>query len=75
MTDSKLLREKIYLSGYRLRFVAEKCSLSYQGLQNKIDNVSVFTAPEIVALRDLLKLTDDDVNAIFFAADVAKAAT
>ena len=33
MTNTELLREKINASGYKLQFVAEKCGLTYFGLE------------------------------------------
>ncbi len=68
MTNSKLLREKIKKSGYKITFIAEQCQLSYQGLMNKINGKTEFTAPEILKLRMLLGLSVDDAEHIFFAA-------
>ena len=66
MTNTKLLRDKINESGYKLVFIAEKCGLTYQGLLNKINNKTDFTATEILALKKLLKLTSREVHSIFF---------
>ncbi len=68
MTNTNLLREKIRASGYRLNFVAEKIGLTYAGLLKKINNETEFKASEIVALKKLLDLTDEEANEIFFAA-------
>lgn len=68
MTDTKLLREKIEESGYKIAFVAQSCGLSYQGLLNKINNKTEFTASEIAAIRELLGLSNEESAAIFFAA-------
>lgn len=65
MTNTKLLREKIEQSGYKLRFIAEKIGITYQGLLNKINNRSEFRANEIQALYDLLGLTEEERVAIF----------
>ena len=72
MTNTKLLREKIEQSGYKLRFIAEKIGITYQGLLNKINNRSEFRANEIQALYDLLGLTEEERVAIFFASQVGK---
>ena len=40
MTNTELLREKIDQSGYKLRFIAKKIGITYQGLLNKINNRS-----------------------------------
>ena len=44
MTNTELLREKIDQSGYKLRFIAKKIGITYQGLLNKINNRSEFRA-------------------------------
>ena len=70
MTDTKLLREKIEQSGYKLQFIAKKVGITYQGLLNKINNKSEFRANEIQALYNFLGLTEKERIAIFFAANV-----
>ena len=70
MTDTKLLREKIEQSGYKLQFIAKKVGITYQGLLNKINNKSEFRANKIQALYNLLGLTEKERIAIFFAANV-----
>lgn len=67
MTDTVLLREKMDQSGYKLRFIAEKVGLTYQGLLNKLNNIREFKASEIKALSDLLNLTEAERTAIFFS--------
>ena len=57
MTNTKLLREKIAESGYKLTYIAAQCGLSYQGFLNKVNNKSQFTAPEISEIKKLLNLT------------------
>ena len=70
MTNTTLLRRKIDESGYKLIFIAEKCGLTYQGLLKKIRNETEFKASEIQTLKELLNLTTEEVNAIFFAVHV-----
>ena len=67
MTDSYLLRKKIDESGYKVRFVAGKLGLTYQGLQKKIANATQFKASEIQTLKVLLGLTNEERDKIFFA--------
>lgn len=67
MTNTKLLREKIAESGYKLTYVAAQCGLSYQGFLNKVNNKSQFTAPEISEIKKLLNLTIEECHEIFFA--------
>lgn len=68
MTNTKLLREKINQSGYKLAFVASQLRISYQGFLNKVNNKTEFTATEIATLKTLLNLTVEECHAIFFAA-------
>ena len=75
MTNTDLLIQKMDESGYRRLYIAEQCGLTYQGLMNKVNNKSDFTAPEIKILRILLKLSPEEVEAIFFTDDVDKTST
>jgi len=68
MTNTKLLREKIAESGYKLTYLAAQCGLSYQGFMNKVNGVSEFTAREIATLKKLLRLSGGDCEIIFFTA-------
>lgn len=68
MTNSKMLRDKIRDSGYRISFIASKLGISYQAFLNKINNESEFKAREILILFDLLSLTTEERDSIFFAA-------
>lgn len=70
MTNTDLLKEKIEKSGYKLIFIAEQVGISPQALYNKINNKREFLASEIMKLSELLKLTDEERNAIFFAETV-----
>lgn len=70
MTNSNLLRVKIDESGYKLRFVAGKLGITYQGFSKKINNETEFKATEIQILKELLNLTDEERDKIFFALDV-----
>lgn len=70
MTNTELLRKKIDQSGYKLTFIARECGLTYQGFMNKVNNESGFFASEIMILQKLLRLTQAEVMAIFFATEV-----
>ena len=72
MTDTKMLRRKIDQSGYKLRFVASKMGITYQGLLKKIKNETEFKASEVQTLYDLLALSEDERTDIFFAKEVDK---
>lgn len=67
MTNSVLLRNRIDRSGYKLRYIAEQCGLSYQGFLPKLNGEREFTQSEIMTLARLLRLTTDEVREIFFA--------
>ena len=66
MKGLELLRKKIDESGYKLSFIAEKCGLTYQGFKKKLDGNTEFKVSEVGILRDLLHLTEEEVQAIFF---------
>ncbi len=68
MTDVKLLQEKIDQSGYKVRFIAEKVGITYQGLRKKMQNKSEFKVSEIQTLCRLLDLSEQEREAIFFCA-------
>ena len=70
MTNTVELKNAMERSGLKYRFIAEKCGLSYQGFLNKVHNITAFTAPEIVTLRNLLELSPDESEKIFFAGNV-----
>ena len=67
MTNTDLLKEKIEDSGYKMKYIASKIGLSYQGFLNKIQNKTDFTAPGIKGLRELLCIPADEAEKIFFA--------
>lgn len=66
LTNTEMLEQKIKDSGYRIEYVAEKCGLSSQGLLKKRNNETEFKASEILILKTLLNLTDEETNEIFF---------
>lgn len=65
LTNTEKLEQKIKDSGYRIEYVAEKCGLSSQGLLKKRNNETEFKASEILILKTLLNLTDEETNEIF----------
>lgn len=65
MLDSTELRKEINRSGYKLKYIAERLDLSYFGLKRKIDNKTEFRPSEILAMQDLLGLTDKKRDEIF----------
>ena len=67
MTDTKQLRELIKASGLKYGFIANALELTMYGLQKKIDNDSEFKSSEIKKLCDILKLTIEQMEQVFFA--------
>ncbi len=70
MKGMELLRKKIDQAGFKLTYVAERCGLTYQGLKKKLDGDTEFKASEIAVLKDMLNLSDAEVQDIFFNDDV-----
>lgn len=72
MTNTELLEKKITESGYKKSYIAKSIGLkSTFGLSNKIKNKTEFTASEINALCELLKIeTLEEKEEIFFAVKV-----
>lgn len=66
MTDIEKLRGKLNMSGYKLSYVADFLSLTYQGLLNKINGNSEFKTSEVKAISDLLGLSPEERDTIFF---------
>ena len=67
MTNSQELKNRIAENGLMLSFVCEKLGITYATLRRKINNENEFTASEISTLTELLHLTDEERNRIFFA--------
>ena len=67
MTNAALLKAKIDASGYKMKYVADRIGLTYQGFLNKIRNKTDFTAPEIKGLGELLHIETEEMEQIFFA--------
>lgn len=75
MTNTQMLRERIDASGLKLRYIASYLGITYQGFLKKMNNATEFKASEIRGLHDLLHLSRDDRDAIFFAPDVEEKST
>lgn len=65
MANTLLLKDKISESGMTVKAIAEKTGILRETLYNKMAGRSEFTASEIVALSELLKLSKDDRDNIF----------
>lgn len=71
MVNTKLLRRKIDERGIKVNYILEKLQLSRQGWANKMENKTEFKVSELVMLKKILCLTEEEVRSIFFAEDVA----
>lgn len=67
MTDTKLLYEVIDKSGLKIKYLCDKCNLTYQGFQNKAENLTEFKPSEIQTLTNELGLSNKQKDKIFFA--------
>lgn len=70
MINVELLKNKIDESGYKLKFISKQLNITYQGFLNKINGSSEFKLSEISYLTDLLKLTIEEKELIFFNQNV-----
>lgn len=70
MTDFDLLKEKIKDSGMTMVAIARKTGILRETLYNRLNGVGDFTASEMLALSDVLRLSNKERNAIFFARKV-----
>ena len=67
MTDTELFYDAIDRSGYKIRFLLDELNLTYQGFQNKAENISEFKPSEIQKLTKILGLSKTQRDKIFFA--------
>lgn len=70
MTKSKLLRSCIDNSGLKLYYIAEQLGINRFTLRKKIDGETEFKASEVAILSELLNLTGEQTNEIFFGCKV-----
>ncbi|MDR0308245.1 MAG: hypothetical protein LBI42_15635 [Chitinispirillales bacterium] len=75
MIETKLLREKIDKSGYKVRYIAKQIGLSYQGFLNRMAGKNEFNVAEVQVLTELLKIEIGEKEAIFFANTVGRKPT
>lgn len=75
MTDFELLRRKIDDSGMTMVAISEKTGISRETIYNRFKGVGEFTASEMLAISDVLHLSNADRDSIFFARKVESKAT
>ena len=71
MTDYDLLKKKMADSGMTITAIAQKSGILRESLYNKLAGIE-FKASEIQALSDVLRLTTEERDQIFFAPEVDK---
>ena len=67
MTNFELLEEIMSKSGATIDAVAKAAHFSRETYYNRKKGIGEFTASEISTLTELLHLTDEERNRIFFA--------
>ena len=67
MTNTTLLQRKINESGLKDLFLAKACGITERTFYNKKKGKTHFVQDEILVLRNILRLTDEEITAIFFA--------
>lgn len=72
MTNEELLRQKIEESGLKIYFIAKQTGISYQALLNKMRNEREFKVSEIQKLSEILNLSAEEREHIFFTQNVDK---
>lgn len=75
MTDTRKLRAALALKGMTAGDLAEKIGLSRQSMSYKMNNLREFRVKEIAAIAEVLNLTLEEREAIFFAEEDAQNST
>lgn len=70
VTNSKMLNEIITDAGITITAIAGKLGITREGLYKKLNNETEFKASEIIAMQDILHLTNQMRDEIFFARKV-----
>lgn len=66
MYQREKMEEAIKASGLRKRYIAEKICMGYDTMLAKISGRQEWKISEVQKLGDLIGITDDQRNAIFF---------
>ena len=70
MTNAELLEQEISNSGMKISAIADKLGISREGFYKKLRNETEFKASEIVLMQNILNLSNEIRDAIFFAKKV-----
>lgn len=66
MTNFEMLKDKMADSGMTMVAIAAKSGILRETLYNRLKGVGEFTVSEMLALSDVLRLTNDERDQIFF---------
>lgn len=70
MVNTKTLNDTIKVMGIKKEAIAKALGISPNSLTNKINGKVDFKSREIAIIRDLLRLTNEDVSHIFLQSEV-----
>ena len=75
MTNTTLLKKKINESGLKIKFLASSCNVTERTFNNKLKARTPFVQDEILILKKILHLSDDELTLIFFVDKVEESST
>jgi hypothetical protein len=75
MTNTTLLQSKIKDSGFKDLFLAKACGITERTFYNKKRGKTSFVQEEILCLKKILNLSDEDIALIFFAEEGDESST
>ena len=70
MTDVEELNKAISKSGIAITAIARKLGITREGLYKKLRNETEFKASEIICMQDILRLSNEMRDKIFFGKKV-----
>ena len=75
LTDVSMLLSKIEKSGYKKNYIAQKMGITTATLSNKLNGRRDFLVKEIRTLSQILGLTPNEREQIFFKSNVDRIST
>ena len=66
MFDKNKLKAKIVENGFTIEQIAQKLGINYVTLYRKLSSDTEFTRNEIAMLKDILRLSIEEIDNIFF---------
>lgn len=71
MVDTNKLKQKIKEKGLKFGYLAQLLGISENTFTKKMKGIVDFKATELKILRDVLELTNEELDSVFFADDFA----